>query len=180
MLAKTTSEWSVSWNLYRGRGISWVNVLCDLFWNLSNLLFLPLSPLWCKFQNKTGTEPLTQQIPRPLYIPTQRSLRKSSAAAISGEPAIVAAATNNNCRLAADGGFYEIWATVDWPFYLRRYPTGLQERLLELEGWRRRRCLYKTCENFAFCCIYIIWLPEAYGTQVGYLWVNELVTDVDG
>ena len=31
-----------------------------LFSNLRSLPFKPLSPLWCQFQNKTGTEPLTQ------------------------------------------------------------------------------------------------------------------------
>ena len=33
-------------------------VLC--FEILHSLHFLPICPLWCKFQNKTGTEPLTQ------------------------------------------------------------------------------------------------------------------------
>ena len=31
------------------------------------LPFSPFPPLWCKFQNKTGPEPLTQLIPRPPY-----------------------------------------------------------------------------------------------------------------
>ena len=35
-------------------------VLHALFWNLHSLPFLPVSPLECKFQNKTGTESLTQ------------------------------------------------------------------------------------------------------------------------
>ena len=44
-------------------------VLCALFSNLHSLPFLPLSlPLKCKFQNKTRTEPSTQEIIWPLYI----------------------------------------------------------------------------------------------------------------
>ena len=38
-----------------------------LFSNFRSLLFLPLSPLWCNFQSKTGTEPLTSSFPGPLY-----------------------------------------------------------------------------------------------------------------
>ena len=42
-------------------------VVWALLWNLRSLPFLPLSPMECKFQNKTRTEPLTQQITWPLY-----------------------------------------------------------------------------------------------------------------
>ena len=47
--------------IYMRRGISWINGSASFFKNLHTFTypFLPLSPLWCKFQNKTGTEPLT-------------------------------------------------------------------------------------------------------------------------
>ena len=37
-------------------------VLCAIFGNLHSLPYLPLSPLWCNFKNKIGTEPLTSEI----------------------------------------------------------------------------------------------------------------------
>ena len=45
-------------------------VWCALFKNLHSLPFLPLSPLRWKFQNKTGTERLTQGFCSPLYTGT--------------------------------------------------------------------------------------------------------------
>ena len=34
-----------------------------------------------------------------------------------------------------------------WAFLPEAKPTGLWEGLTQLEGWRRRRCIYKTWEN---------------------------------
>ena len=42
-------------------------VQCALFLNLHSLPFLPLSPLECKFKNKTGTEPFILEYLAPLY-----------------------------------------------------------------------------------------------------------------
>ena len=42
-------------------------VLCSIFGNLHSLPFLPLSPLWWNFQNKTSTEPLTASFTGALY-----------------------------------------------------------------------------------------------------------------
>ena len=47
-------------DVFRNPGIySVFKVLCALFCILHSLPFLPLSPLLCKFQNQTATEPLT-------------------------------------------------------------------------------------------------------------------------
>ena len=45
---------------YKGVEYIMSNVLCAMFWNLHSLPFLPISPLWCKFQNKSHTELSTQ------------------------------------------------------------------------------------------------------------------------
>ena len=55
-----TLSCAVSPPLYKGLTVFLESkVLCALFWNLHSLPVLPLSPLECKFQNKTCTEPLT-------------------------------------------------------------------------------------------------------------------------
>ena len=46
-------------------------VVCAIFGNLHSLPFIPLSPLWCNFQSKTGTEPLTSSFPGPLQYGKQ-------------------------------------------------------------------------------------------------------------
>ena len=46
-------------------------------------------------------------------------------------------------------------------------PTGLVEGLAKLEGWRRKRRSIKPGK------IYVRWAPEAFGSQLILLWIND-------
>ena len=48
------------WVYVRAQGISWVKGSVGLVLKLDSLSFLHLSPMACKFKNKTWKEPLTQ------------------------------------------------------------------------------------------------------------------------
>ena len=60
--------------MYRVKVFLGSKVLCALFWNLHSLHFLPLTPLECKFQNKTSTEPLIKEITWTLYNSSNPSM----------------------------------------------------------------------------------------------------------
>ena len=75
----------ISHNLYIAQGISWVKgSVCFVL----KFAFPPFSPLECRFQNKTCTEPLTQGLTWPLYSRAEYALDRSCAtrALANGEP----------------------------------------------------------------------------------------------